>query len=121
GGRRGGAEAGAMTGYSTADLWLIIAAMGIGTYAIRFSFLGLIGRRKLPDWVLRHLRYAPMGVIPALILPLVLWPAATEGALSPARLAAASAAVIAGVTTRNTLAAIFAGAGVLALGLWMGG
>ena len=75
-----------MSGYSTAQIWIVILAMGVGTYAIRFSFLGLIGGRKLPAWVLRHLRYAPMAVIPALIAPLVLWPQATQGQPDPARL-----------------------------------
>lgn len=105
-------------GYTPLQVWLIILGMGIGTFAIRFSFLGLIGRRKLPDWLLRHLRYAPMAVIPALVAPLVLVPAATGGEPSPARLAAAGATIAAGVLTRNTLAAICAGAAVLALGLW---
>lgn len=108
-----------MSGYSSLQLWIIIAAMGIGTYAIRFSFLGLIGKRKLPGWLLRHLRYAPMAVIPALIAPLVLWPQATGGQMDPARMSAAAAAIVAGVATRNTLAAIVGGAAVLALGLWL--
>lgn len=107
-----------MTGYSTAQVWAVILLLGLGTYAIRFAFLGLLGGRRLPEWLLRHLRYAPMAVIPALVAPLVLVPAATGGEPSPARLAAAGATIAAGVLTRNTLAAICAGAAVLALGLW---
>ena len=33
--------------YSAAEIWLIIAIMGIGTFLIRFSFLGLIGDRAM--------------------------------------------------------------------------
>ena len=61
--------------------------------------------------------YAEMA---ALIAPLVLWPQATGGQMDPARMSAAAAAIVAGVATRNTLAAIFGGAAVLALGLWLG-
>jgi len=98
---------------SETQIWTIIVGMGIGTFLIRFSFLGMIGDRKLPDWVLRHLRYTPVAVMPGLVAPLVLWPEATGGQLDPARLAAAVATVLVGVLSRNTLAAIFGGAAVL--------
>ena len=77
--------------YSDADIWLLIALLGVGTYLIRFSFLGLIGDKKQPDWLLRHLRYTPVAVLPGLVAPLVVWPEATGGDPDPARLAAAVA------------------------------
>lgn len=94
-------------------IWFIIAMMGIGTFAIRFSFLGLIGDRKLPDWVLRHLRYTAVAVMPGLIAPLVLWPDATGGEPDPARIAAAATTLVVGVLTRNVIGSILAGAVVL--------
>jgi len=57
--------------YSTADIWLIIVVLGIGTFLIRFSFLGLIGDRPMPQIVLRLLRYTPVAVLPAMVAPLV--------------------------------------------------
>lgn len=102
-----------MIGWSDAAVWGIIVALGIGTWLIRFSFLGLIGDRQLPDWVLRHLRYTPVAVIPALIAPLVLWPEATGGEPDPARLAAVAACIGIGLWTRNMIAAILAGMGTL--------
>ena len=52
-----------MTGPDTFTTWATIVALGIGTFLIRFSFLGIIGDRQLPEWVLRHLRYtAARGV-----------------------------------------------------------
>ena len=96
--------------YSTLEIWGIIIVMGVGTFLIRFSFLGLIGARKLPDWVLRHLRYTPVAVLPGLVAPLVLWPAATGGVTDAPRILAASATLIAGLVTKNVLAAIAAGA-----------
>lgn len=106
---------------SGGQIWAIIAALGVGTFLIRFSFLGLIGDRDLPEWLLRHLRYTPVAVIPALVAPLVVWPAATGGETDPARMLAAVAAVVLGLATKNVLAAIFGGAGTLYLALyWLG-
>lgn len=103
---------------SAAAVWGIILALGIGTFLIRFSFLGLIGRRPMPEWVLRHLRYTAVAVLPGLVAPLVLWPQATGGVPDPARVLAAVATVAAGVWTRSVLGAI--GAGLLALYLGLG-
>jgi len=96
--------------YSTAGIWFIIAALGLGTFLIRFSFLGLIGNRKLPPWLLRHLRYTPVAVLPGMVAPLALWPAATNGETDPARLAAAAATFLVGVLSRNVIAAVLGGA-----------
>ena len=100
------------------SVWITIAALAVGTFLIRFSFLGLVGNRPLPPWVLRHLRYTPVAVIPALVTPLVLWPDATGGEPDAARLLAAGATVLAGVLTRSVFAAILAGGAALYLGLW---
>ena len=108
-----------MTNYTTSEIWLIIVLGGAGTFFLRYSFLGAIGNRPMPDWVLRVLRYTPVAVLPALAAPLVLWPAATEGQTDPARLAAAIATVVVGVITRSALAAILAGAAMLSLGLYL--
>jgi branched-subunit amino acid transport protein len=100
-------------------VWIVIAAMAVGTYLIRFSFLGLIGDRKLPDWVLRHLRYTAVAVIPALIAPAVVWPPATGGETDPARLLAALATVAAGMALKSFIGSVAAGVAVLYLGLWL--
>lgn len=94
---------------STLYIWTIIIVLGIGTYLIRFSFLGFIGGKDLPDWVLRHLRYTAVAVLPGLVAPLVLWPAATQGQIDPARLSAALVTFAIGLLTRNAIAAILAG------------
>ena len=105
--------------YSAADIWLLIALLGAGTFAIRFSFLGLLGNRQMPDWVLRHLRYTPVAVLPGLVAPLAVWPAATNGETDPARLAAAIATFVVAWRTRNMLLGVAAGAATLALLLWL--
>jgi branched-subunit amino acid transport protein len=94
-------------------IWTVIAVLGIGTFLIRFSFLGLIGAKPLPEWVLRHLRYTAVAVLPGLVAPLVIWPAATGGELDPARMAAAVVTVAVGLWRRSVLAGMIAGAVVL--------
>lgn len=95
--------------FSDLNIWIIILALGLGTFLLRFSFLGLIGSKQLPPWVLRHLRYTAVAVMPGLIAPLILWPAATGGQLDPARLSAAIATLVIGVWTKNVVFAILAG------------
>jgi len=99
--------------YSTAEIWTIIGIMGIGTFLIRFSFLGLIGDRAMPAFVLRLLRYTPVAVLPGMVAPLVLWPGATDGQFDPVRMLAALATVLIGIWTRNVLWAILGGATTL--------
>jgi branched-subunit amino acid transport protein len=99
-------------------IWVIIIAMGLGSFGLRFLFLGVIGDREMPEWVLRHLRYTAVAVLPGLVAPLVLWPAATGGQPDPARLSAALVTLGVGYATKNVLAAIFSGAATLFLGLY---
>jgi branched-subunit amino acid transport protein len=106
---------------SAGEIWFIIAGLGIGTFLIRFSFLGLIGNRPLPPWVLRHLRYTPVAVLPALIAPLVLWPAATGGQPDLPRLAAAAVTLATGMLSKNVILSIAGGAATLYLGLYLAG
>lgn len=95
------------------ELWTVILVLGIGTFLIRFSFLGLVGNRPLPEWLLRHLRYTAVAVMPGLVAPLVFWPEATGGHPDAARMAAAAVTVLAGMLTRSGLWAVCLGAAAL--------
>lgn len=94
---------------SDLKIWFIILVLGVGTYLIRWSFLGAIGNRAIPQWAARALRYTPVAVLPAIAAPLVVWPAATDGQPDPVRLSAAAVTLGVGLLTRNTLLAIVAG------------
>lgn len=89
--------------------WLVVAVLGLGTYLIRFSFLGMLGNRPLPMWMVRALRYTAVAVLPALVAPAVLWPPVTGGAIDPLRLMTVAATLLAGIVTRSMIAAITAG------------
>lgn len=100
-------------------LWIVIIGLGIGSFLLRFVFTGLVGDRTMPPWLLRHLRYTAVAVLPALVAPQVLWPSATGGSPEPARLAAAVVTLAVGLVTKNVLAAIGAGAVTLYGMLWL--
>ena len=99
-----------MTDIPTLKLWIVIFGLGAGSFFLRFVFLGLIGDRELPDWVLRHLRYTAVAVLPGLVAPAILFPAATGGVPDPARLGAAFVTAALGYVTRNVILAIVGGA-----------
>lgn len=94
-------------------LWIVIIALGVGSFALRFAFTGLVGARAMPAWLLRHLRYTAVAIMPALVAPQVLWPAATGGETDPARLAAAVVCFVVALWTKSMLPALFAGAATL--------
>ena len=103
-----------------AQIWLLVAGLAAATWAIRFSFIGLLAGRTLPPLLLEALSYVPVTVLPALIAPMVL---IEDGVLTadPVRIAAASMGLALGIGFRNIFAAI-AGAmltfvGLSALGL----
>ncbi len=100
----------ATPGLDPVTVWIVIIGMAVGSFALRFVFLGIIGDRPLPPWLLRHLRYTAVAILPALVVPLVVWPAATGGEPDVPRLVAALATVVAGVLTRSVIAGILAGA-----------
>lgn len=100
-------------------LWTVIILLGAGSFGLRFVFLGLIGDRPLPPWVLRHLRYTAVAVLPGLVAPLVIWPEATGGSLDAPRLAAAAVTLGIGLLTRNVVLSICLGAATLYGGLYL--
>lgn len=98
---------------SSAEIWLVIVGLGLGSFLLRFSFLGIIGNRDLPEWLLRHLRYTAVAVMPGMITPMILFPAATGGQFDLVRMGAAIATIAISLWTRNATLTIFGGAGVL--------
>ena len=99
------------------ELWLVMIVLGLGSFGLRFVFTGLVGNRPLPPWLLRHRRYTAVAVLPGLVAPLVVWPAATGGSLDAPRMAAALVTLAAGYLLRNVIVAIILGALTLYSGL----
>ena len=95
-------------------LWIVLAGLGAGSFLLRFTFLGFVGDRPLPGWLLRHLRYTAVAILPALVAPLVVY-SGEGGSTEPTRVAAAVATLMVGIWTKNVFAGIGAGAAVLVL------
>lgn len=99
--------------FDNTTLWIVIAGLAIGSFGLRFAFIGFVGNRALPDWVMRHLRYTAVAIIPALVTPLVIWPAPTDGAPSLLHFAVACLTFAVAALSRNVLLAMATGAGSL--------
>ena len=78
--------------------------LALGTWLIRFSFLGIIGDRPLPPYVKQMLGYTSVAVLPGIATPMVL--NGVEGAVEPLRLVAAVALVLVGIWTQNMMKAL---------------
>lgn len=98
------------------ELWIVIAVLGAGSFTLRFVFLGLVGDKAMPPWLLRHLRYTAVAMLPALVAPLIVWPGATGGQTDPLRLAVAGVAFAVGYYRKSVFAAMLAGATVMLVG-----
>ncbi|NKX73826.1 AzlD domain-containing protein [Rhodobacteraceae bacterium R_SAG3] len=96
--------------FDRTTLWLVIIGLAVGSYALRFAFIGLVGNRAMPAWLMRHLRYTAVAIIPALVAPLVVWPAPTDGAPSLIHFAAAALTFAVAVFSKNVLLAMVTGA-----------
>ena len=58
---------------STLGLWLAILGAGTVTFALRFSFIALLGRIEIPPLLGRALRFVPAAVLTAVVIPLLLY------------------------------------------------
>ena len=98
---------------SNPEIWLVIVGLGAGSYLLRLSFLGIVGNRDLPEWLLRHLRYTAVAVMPGMITPMILFPTATGGQFDTVRMGATVATIAISLWTRNATLTIFGGAAAL--------
>ena len=58
---------------STPALWLTIAGAGAVTFALRLSFIALLGRMGTPLFLGRALRFVPAAVLTAVVIPLLFY------------------------------------------------
>jgi branched-subunit amino acid transport protein len=97
--------------------WAVVLALALGTFLIRYSFIGLFANRAMPPWLERSLRL----VVPAIFAAIVAGGVAiVDGhfgglALWPRYAAAAIALGVALRTRGNLLATMIVGMGALHL------
>ena len=81
--------------FGTVEGWLAIIGLSIGTFAIRYSFIGLLAGKKLPPRFERALQLAVPAIFAALVVPLILLQAGEFN--MPARWPHIVAALVTGV------------------------
>ena len=90
--------------------WLLIFLSGAVTFATRASFIFLLDRMRMPVWFWRALRFVPVAVLSAIILPeTVSRNGVTDLSWRNPQILAALLAVVVAWRTRNVLLTIVAG------------
>jgi branched-subunit amino acid transport protein len=103
-------------------LWLVILAVGALNYLSRLSFIAAFGRRSMPAWLARSLRFVPAAMLTALVLPMIVGvQAAGATAWANPRALAAIAAAVAAFHTRSTLKTLAVGMLALWFLQWLSG
>jgi branched-subunit amino acid transport protein len=87
---------------STLTLWLAVAGAGAITFALRLSFIALLGRIEIPPLLGSALRFVPAAVFTAVVIPLLFYVnGAVEVSIGNERLLAGIAAVLIAWRTRS--------------------
>lgn len=79
--------------------WLVVLAVGLGTYAFRAAMFAIVGACDVPEWAQRPLAYVSPAALGALVGGMLL--TAHGSAVMPG-LAEAGAAVVSFVTVRRS-------------------
>lgn len=104
------------TGHSPTEIWLVILAAGVGTFALRLSFILLIGRLSaVPAALEGVLRFVPAAVLSALVASAVVALSLDPAGLTyePTKVVAGAIAAVVAWRTESVLATI--GVGMVAL------
>ncbi len=93
-------------------VWLLFVLIGVGTFALRYSLIALLGRvQRVPPALERALRFIPPAVLAAIATPALVH---VDGALvAGPRLFAGLIAIVVAWRTKNVLATIVVGMVVL--------
>ena len=101
--------------------WLTVIFAGLVTLAIRASFIVLPPDTRVPSWLTGSLKYVAAAVLPAIIIPDVLFRDALPGeVLNVYRIVAASVAAVFALKTRSTFGTLLVGMAALWLLKWWG-
>jgi branched-subunit amino acid transport protein len=93
---------------ATVMLWRLVGA-GLLTFALRLSFIGLLGQISMPGWFQRLLRLVPVAVFSAIIVPEVLSNSGAATWLGQARPLAGMLALAVAWRTKNVLLTVGVG------------
>ncbi len=89
---------------SAMALWLAIVGAGTATFALRLSFIALLGRIEIPLLLRRALRLVAAAVLTAVVIPLLFYDnGSLEVSLGNERLLAGLVAALIAWRTRSVL------------------
>ena len=101
------------------DAWLTVIACGLVTIAVRASFIVLPPETQVPNWLVGSLKYVAAAVLPALIVPDVLFrDLAPDDAVNAYRIIAATLAAAVALKTKHILGTMATGMVALWLLKW---
>jgi branched-subunit amino acid transport protein len=99
---------------STPALWLTILGAGAVTFALRLSFIALLGRIQIPPPLGQALRFVPAAVLTAVVIPLLFYEnGALDVSLGNERLLAGLVAALIAWRTRSVLFTLSGGMATL--------
>jgi branched-subunit amino acid transport protein len=52
---------------SALQSWLVVLALGVGTFLIRYSFIGLFAKRQMPSWLEHGLKLMVPAIFAAIV------------------------------------------------------
>lgn len=94
----------------TAQFWVLIVLLALGTWAMRSLPIMLHGHVPHPPWLTRLLRHVPVAALTALVVPSALYlHQGSTYSFAPSRSVAAVVALLVALRTKNTLATLAAG------------
>jgi len=96
------------------NIWLVLLCGGLLTFGMRFSFIYLLGRFRIPETARRALNYVPPAVLSAIIFPeLFFRNGAPDLSAGNTRMLAGLVAVLVAWFCKNTLLTIVVGMAAL--------
>jgi len=96
------------------NIWILMILAGLATFATRLSMILLLERLTMPDWFRRALRFVPVAVLSAIILPeLVARNDVLDLSLRNPQILSGAVAILVAWRTRNVLLTILAGMAAL--------
>ncbi|PLX90492.1 MAG: hypothetical protein C0619_09300 [Desulfuromonas sp.] len=96
-------------GDNSINLWIVILSIGIATFFIRFSFIWLLGNRKINSTIQNLLQFVPPAVLAALITPSFLLTPEAQFSIANQRMWAGFFAALVAWKTRNVIFTIASG------------
>ena len=87
-----------------AQSWIVVLGLAVGTFLIRYSFIGLFANRDMPRWLDRALKLMVPAIFAAIVFGgVVMVGGQVAGLIHWPRYAAAAIALVAAIASRGSM------------------